>query len=399
MECHGDAGILGDALEVAAALETLRGEDVTPLSLTSSKTSMGHCQETSGIVQFIKVVVGIRYGVQTTGLHLYELNPHIDIWDGESGNFLTEDIPYSRDSAFAGITGLSITGTQVHAITWGAVATGVLREPRKRVAREALAFWPAGGGELEDGAMPRKFLSIVGSWSEYQPERMENEGEGVYGFTVTLGANRFEHFQIMLDGDERQVLHPAEPNAGLYETVEGPDPDADGLCWMIDGATEWKSVYPKAERAAYEILDEGLTGRPGDKYRVRLHVAGRWRAVDWEKVASSEEERAAYADDGRYYVVSSWNDWEFTQAMTADPSAPGRYTAEVKASGPGAFQVVRNQDWNQTFFPVDGGVAGPEYWQPHSWRPSCSKGDAVLVELFRSKADPGDIKVSWRKAG
>merc|ERR1712217_639426 len=240
-----------------------------------------------GMYQVMKVLTMQRYGVQTAGIHLHELNPHIEVFDGQPINFSTENLHFKHLSSFVGITGRSYTGTMAHCIPWKNIDWRVVH-PRKQVIREAIAFWPGGGGELEDNAAPVRNYTITGSWSEWsKPEIMQKESSGVYGLTVTLGINCFEHFQIRLDGDRDRVLHPEFPSAGPNVTVLGPSEKAncDGFCWMIDGRPKYQIIDPTAIKDN-EVDIEGL---PGDEYRVRVRVAGKWRTVDWEKVETSPE--------------------------------------------------------------------------------------------------------------
>merc|ERR1719188_828786 len=65
---------------------------------------------------------------------------------------------------------------------------------------------------------------------------MVKEDRGVWAFTVTLGENRFERFQIWLDGDSAAGLHPDQSNALKGSPVVGPDHHVLRTShWIIDG--------------------------------------------------------------------------------------------------------------------------------------------------------------------
>merc|ERR1719284_702067 len=84
----------------------------------------------------------------------------------------------------------------------------------------------------------------------------------------------------------------------------------------------------------------------GDSFRINLRVAGRWRVVDWEKISSDDRDLRACV--GKYYITGSWNDWSWEEMTEAD----GRYFVEVTLLRDGGeFQIARNRDWNQVFYP------------------------------------------------
>jgi hypothetical protein len=231
---------------------------------------------------------------------------------------------------------------------------------------------------------------------------MEPEGDGAFGFTVTLGENRFEQFQIWMDGDSSRVLHPGEAKAPKGCPVCGPvdEADAEGLRWMIDGRP-WEEEWYGDE------LTE--VGNPGDQYRVHLYIAGKWRAVTWEKVVSAPLEdlgRLAVAHTtAKYYVTGDFNDWTL-QEMVRDYNVPGLFSLEVtlKWTG-GEFQIVKDKDWFQVFYPSvakaglqsPGDVKGPDDESYNrSWYLEGKPGGVAKIEFQRVLELGEDIrKVSW----
>jgi len=122
---------------------------------------------------------------------------------------------------------------------------------------------------------------------------------------------------------------------------------------------------------------------PGDKYKVKLRIAGRWRTVDWECVETSKSQ-AEPSDDGQYYIAASWASWGCDQELVK--VGPGKYQADVAlASSHSRFQVLRNKDWSQTFFPVGTSVMGPSSASyASSWAVEGDSGDVVRIVLQRS---------------
>jgi len=157
----------------------------------------------------------------------------------------------------------------------------------------------------------------------------------------------------------------------------------------------------------------------GDQYRIRLRVAGRFRTVDWERL----EDRAGIAakssvasgngtSGGTYFVVGTWNCWTFEE-MDTDEATPGMFHADVRMlRNSEEFQIVRNRDWNQVFYPsfgskdmTDGSpnqVLGPDFvpgggW---NWEINGRPGDICRVEFRRLREAGFDQRtVSWHRTG
>jgi len=432
-EVWGEGGILSDAVAVKATLNGLRPEESTqPILISSVLSNIGFCHESMGMAQLWKALFTFKNQSFAPGIHLNELNPHMDVWEGEPANFLTECTQTARLSSYVSLTAKSNAGCLVNAILWGQVDP-VTYVPRKRLKGDLIAFWPSGGGELPDGAEPLRGYYIVGSWASSQwaeGGKMEAEGDGVYGFTVTMGVNRFEHFQILLDGLDDRVLHPGMPQGQKNMPVQGPDgpAESEGLAWAIDVREQYATFGAGAaaltdggEAAAGEAPAEAAEGLPGqlqvypyhragsagDKYRVRLRVAGKWRTVDWQLEEAAPAGKA-FLDNGSYYLAAEWNDWNF-DAMKKDDTTEGVYHKEVTLTHWAAdFQVVRNKDWHQTFFPTgpvaaSGGasssVEGPDAnVEGAYWRLKGRPGEVYRVTFRRALADGKEsLELSWSK--
>lgn len=150
-------------------------------------------------------------------------------------------------------------------------------------------------------------------------------------------------------------------------------------------------------------------GLPGDTYKIKLQIAGKWKTVVWDKVASGS---SSSTDAGDYYVMAGWNDWQLTK-MTKDSSTPGVYSAEVTLPGSrfarfmrGEFQILRNKDYCQTFYPADAlaavgkgdSVAGPDEGSALNWQIEGEPGDSFRIEFQRTVEQEDDVKkVTWTK--
>merc|ERR1711972_883828 len=98
--------------------------------------------------------------------------------------------------------------------------------------------------------------------------------------------------------------------------------------------------------------DEGL---PGDRYRIRLHVAGRHRMVDWERWPHGHGAGSVgvQPNAAQYYIAGSWNEWTL-QLMDKSTLSPGTFHIEhiVADANDEEFVIVRAADWNQVFYPA-----------------------------------------------
>nr|AQS99262.1 type I polyketide synthase [Gambierdiscus polynesiensis] len=425
VEAFGSAAFLEDAIEVSSLLRAHRTEDVKdPLALTAVKSSVGNQVETSGITGFLKTLFSAQWGVMTPLLHLMQSNPHMETVDQPCA-FATECMEYKMHSTFAGTMSRGTGGSNVYLLSWGQLNPEKVPPPAPRSTKELLAFWPGGGGQLENEKLPSKEYTIVGSWGQWpEPMPMEPEGDGVYGFTVTLGENRWEWFVIWLDGDSSKVLHPGRSHASKDFPVLGPTDDAEGACWMINGRPE--SVYVPYEQlegtgeGPVEVLEDlrgqklatfsvstADEGSPGDQYRVHLRIAGKWRTVTWERMKRDQEAPPQPSISGKYYIAGDWLSWELSE-MQADPDTPGLFFLDVNLqNAKNEFQIVRNKDWSQIIYPdvrLCAGdraftVLGPDDMDAsHTWLIHCEPGTLQRIEFQRTVSLDADVmKVSWRR--
>ncbi|CAE8642132.1 unnamed protein product [Polarella glacialis] len=435
VECHGAGGFLADAIEVGSMARAHRSEEQRdpPLLLSAVKSSMGNQIETSGLAGFLKTIYSSQYGVMTPNLHLRQANPHTDLSD-QPVSILSECTEYKMPSSFVGVMSRGFGGSNIYLITWGDVKFNKESTGHVISQRDQIMFWPGGGGALESDAQPARAYTVVGTWSQWHdPAPMEAEGNGTYSFTVTLGENRWEQFQIWLDGDPNRVLHPGQAKGYKNSNVFGPDSLGHGCNWLIDGCTELPAAPASPQIRELEDLlpswqangDSAASskpsadfGLPGDRYRVQLRVIGRWRTVTWERLPSEQRAELATRRDqagllaqgqrqGHYYIAGSWNDWSL-QEMLPDPNSPGVFhaTASLWRSG-GEFQILRNRDWRQVLHPSSprtsrdalGVVEGPDdLGHGLNWFLNGRAGDAFRIELRRSLEDTQgtDTKsVSW----
>jgi len=425
VECNGAGRYVGDAVEVASCGKALRsGTTEEMLVLGSTKSAVGNAIEASGVASFGKMMFAIRWGIFVPNVHLRQLNPHLDIKDAPLV-LPDENVEPRQQAIFGGVSSYGFGGTHVHMHLYGGVDEE-LRPPPQPMPEEfrpRLTYWPGGGGTLDSASRPRKGFFIAGTWNGWEPEPMKDESEGRHGFTVTMGENGWEQFHLLIDGSKSKILHPHFYKAPKGTEVAGPaefDEVGRSKTWLIDcrGASAAPAADPaagavaEADAAAVAIPGAALggadAGRPGDRYHICLHVAGKWRTVTWSKLQAESDEGAIVAAPlGTYYVAGDFNDWAF-EPMSADPSVRGLFTFEVTLSRFGGceFQIVRNKDWTQTVCPLvphagpDVAVHGPDdRFEGYNWHMDGKPGDAFKIEFQRTAVDGADDvkKVSWAK--
>lgn len=310
-------------------------------------------------------------------------------------------------TCIAGISNRSIAGTNCHVIAFCQAAPpeyymrdeqpSLPSAPSQQPRQQKILFWPAGGGSLDSEMLPRYGYSIAGTFSRWRPIEMEPEGSGVWGYTVVLGENRFERFYILLDGNRGRVLHPGMPEASMSTPVCGPEVALQALSWRID------------DRAAKAAGAKVPAAAPGDRYRVRLRVSGKWRTVDWERLEKEPGMiESTLQEASEYQVVGNWSDEITPEAMVPAEGVPGLYTLEVvlPTRNAGNFQILRNWDWEQVIHPgkdraTSGeAAAGPDMNPKFCWQLLGMGGDAFRIEFRRTVEDGrDDMQVSWWHVG
>lgn len=417
VECFMDAQMMGDAVEMSSTRKVLCTEDRPPLCLGSVKSQYANGIQGSAMTQICKVLYNQAYGWMAPSNHLRQLNPQVDELEP---CLINDDILiYSTRSSLHGVTAIGWGGTLGHAVLSCGIDKDRTPLPQPSLPYEPMVFWPGGGGQ--EAIEPPKGYFIVGTFNQWEePVQMEKEAEGIYGVTVTLGANRTEEFQIYFDGDETKVMHPSMPKSCSGTNAIGPSSDPEGCSWEIDGRVLlWSEeveggadgstalVVPGSEGTYYESA-AGI----GDQYHVNLNIAGKWRAVTWERIGgpdtSSKQDTAVAlfdpAIEGKYYVSGDFNIW-LPEEMQRDATSNGVFTFEVRLlRGVGFFHILRNRDPSQVFHPEfvhdeSGRVFGPDAADKDScWCLDGQAGDVFKIQFQRSMDKGIDTKrISWQK--
>lgn len=86
----------------------------------------------------------------------------------------------------------------------------------------------------------RNRYCVKSSWSkqlqEMEPDMADLDVCRLHFALPSVGYEAYGTFQILVNGDERKILHPGHPNAAPGQSLmEGPDADGRGLSWEVRG--------------------------------------------------------------------------------------------------------------------------------------------------------------------
>jgi polyketide synthase-associated protein len=402
VECDAKGDPMNDGIEVCSSVRALRPfSDCEPVAIGCAKTNVGNGWPAAGMVTLMKALGVGLYGYVVPHVHLKQVNPYAVTEVFEKGVLIPDEcLDLHSDNSYTALTGCGWGGTNSQLLLWNRVDAKRISLGKPEEAQK-IVFWPGGGGFLDKDQTPKRQYSIVGTWSSWSgPQAMEDEGGGTYGFTLTLGENCWELFQIWLDGDEAHVLHPGFGKAAKDLPVQGPSSVGVHYNWMIDGRPRFaaQEEFNEEDASGGEIVPGGEIehadrGEPGTKYRVRLVVKGKWRTVSWERLAGSSPAPKALS----YSVTGNFNYWSFQEMSQG--SSPGEYRTEVTLNRNCTdFQIVRNEDWMQVMYPDVPGSSGREGEQVmgpddesmgSSWRIYGNAGDVFSITFRRTSDGSG----------
>lgn len=382
IEVHGSALQLDDAIEATSLALCLRGTEAAAdevLQLGSVKTNVGNLIEVTGVTGLVKVAYGTSYLSHVPNVHLRVLNPNIELDESTPLLMHTETLPYRATSAYHGVSAHSQNGTNVHITMWGCANENNVAISSKAAVAQEFCYWPAGGGQLQSGAKAVIGYYIAGTWNGWSGFEMISEDTGLFTYELTIGENRFEEFQIWVDGDRTRALCPGSTQAFQGSAAEGPVACEEGGSWLIGGSN------------------------PGDRYKVSLKIAGKYRVVTWERLhAATQKDEMRLS--GRYYVTGDANDWQMQEMQRSDET-PDLYTVEIGPLAPSrvSFIIVRNEDWSQTFHAslyTGNGIEGPVGYneQIRPFQLGGGMGDIFRIE-FRRVIDFGvdAMTIEWTR--
>lgn len=445
VEANAGGNSLSDAVELNILRRCLAAEDAaktttSSASVRATKTLIGEPGPPGGLACLARACFTLQKAVSGPLIHLRQLS-EIAAAQADDDETLAPKLLLTTEAMEAtclqqslGVSSFGTSGTSVHMLLTGSPPQP--KEPEKTTGRP-LRFFAQGKGAQKAQAE----YHIIGSFTNWERTvKMEVESEGVFGFTLTIGENRWETFQIWEDGDQDKVLHPGVHWADRDASVLGPS--RQGVCgrfatWRVSGKptqvklcnedyvrhlritpaseeilthageTEIRIVaaFPddyEPEEAAGEIpvveQDAHMVGMPGDSYRVRLTM-GDMRRVDWQKLPRSASFSSEALPRSSYYVAGDFNFWDFQSMEEEHPSSSSKsrsFVTEVRLrSDKDTFQVVQNKDWDQAFYPEGSAMdpsslRGPDaFGALKGWRLPGKAGDVFRIHFRRSMPSAG----------
>jgi len=453
VEVHAGGLRIGDQIEVGALASRLRHRDpeAPAVFLRPHKTHYGNMGAPSGLAALCRTCALLRKGLHGPQIHLKQLLDMTSILENDEEapsriQFLTEAIQSHGPKQLVGVNSFSTTGTNISMLIAGHVP-----HLTQAVSGRRVSWFPAGKTNVAQSVL-RGFF-IVGSWTNFQSaDLMEEEAEGVYAYTMTLGENRFETFQIWMDEDSDNVYHPLHSRDCKNSKVVYSSPDHTNVqqgplnekrCWLVDGREQPTRLLNEEQYA--KLKDEKLgqkdklegyaiaylgnhippecegdgsiesmplvelntedVGVPGDKYRIRFSTRGKYFNVSWSKLAGdvAKEDSASYTH--KYQIIGDHSDW-FFEDMDGTSDASGSYSKVIQLKrARSKFQVYRDRDWEQCLYPeIDNGgmssnILGPDgdgfgkYWLIEG-----EVGDIVRVKFQRLHHEGRETRqITWAK--
>jgi hypothetical protein len=168
-------------------------------------------------------------------------------------------------------------------------------------------------------------------------------------------------------------MYPALYKGDGSAQVLGPDPLHDNRCWRIDGR------------------EDGVS--PGTVYRIVFSCVGGVKRVDWE-VADVSEKPLAELDYHTYYCIGTFNRWSMApMTPVAGTDNAVEYSFSIGPKYSEEFQIVRDRDSNQVFYPGAGNsVCGPDAMEH-----GIQKGSKFVVR--GRQLDAVKVRMSFDKNG
>jgi len=168
-----------------------------------------------------------------------------------------------------------------------------------KTSGKPIYWWP--GGESKEAKPPMRGYFVIGSWTNWEyTYRMGEEDDGVFGYTLTMGENNYETFQIWVDEDEDQVIHPTNPKDVKNSRASLPEQCAKTLCWLIDGRSSQARLVNEEQMKAIESKSS-----KGSLEECRVDPLLQGRAVTFTEMCAQLSEELSEVELQRH-----WNELE-----------------------------------------------------------------------------------------
>ncbi|MFY2558014.1 beta-ketoacyl synthase N-terminal-like domain-containing protein [Corallococcus terminator] len=225
IEAHGTGTRVGDAVELRALAEVLRGHRPLeqPTWVGSVKSNIGHTEGAAGIAGLIKTALSLYHERIPASLHLTEPNPAID-WNDVPLKVPTQTMEWPRRDdgpPVAGVSSFGINGTNAHVILRQADRSAEALPPAKEGEPPALLLLPVSG---VDGHAARKLAASYADRFEHADPRLVQE-------LCAVSARRRDHYahRLAVLGTDGSALARALRAVAELPADETSEPDARGV--------------------------------------------------------------------------------------------------------------------------------------------------------------------------
>lgn len=260
--------------------------------------------------------------------------------------------------------------------------------------------------QFEFDGQPHKYL-IGGTWSNFtQWDEMEDQEDGQWQYTVTIGENGWEEFFILQDGSGERLIYPAKDKAWKSQPCVGP--------WR---APKTGSVPGwRIETRDLDDTPEEDLAKPGDQFLITFSWRhGAVKNVEWDKLP--DEHDPSYPV-GKYTIAGTWTCWENVE-MAMPNEGDGHHYTEVMLTWLGIqFTIQRNGNAKEVLMPEEvdvdedgkplamvcsettASVLGPDKFDKDKivkWDIKGDLGDTYIIDFYRNPSDPSEMSVTWSK--
>lgn len=330
VEVNATGGRLSDAseFETVQSVLTSSAPAANSIALRSLKALCGETGAPSGLASIVRACLLLERGLHSPSIHLKNTIAGCSYTSSQRLHLPLEIMEAHAAEGLIGITSVGSTGTSVHHQIWGRR----LFEQHQALPSRPILWFPA--ARTSEAECPKNKFYIVGSWNGWEAaEQMESLSAGVFSHTFTLGDTCMETFHVWMDGDPNKVLHPPclttcmisevcgphegigqdkawcinvhkhtrvptksqqvqeiqeNPTANMFASsdrgVHGESPDMDSLATLSCYTTPQE--YHRAPSWEEVLFMPDFGGAPGDRYRIVLHMRGRYRKMEWGKLST-----------------------------------------------------------------------------------------------------------------
>merc|ERR1712151_1073263 len=298
-ECHGTGTSLGDPIEIGAYRKVMAPDPrEEPVTITSSKSNIGHCEGSAGVSGLLKCCLMCTYGEGTPNVHLSCLNPHLDM-DGFPGVITSEGCIFKGVHSFNGVLSFGFGSTNACAQLYGPnvmtsragkatdstnlIMDKVLQAPAQEVTitGDDWAEWEMTGPGMEvkpgdqwdimvdeDGIVEYnkkgkaiKDLGsayyITGTFNDWEYDALDDDDiTGLHTAIIEIGDSGKEEFQINADQEKGMTFYPEMKACTMKSApVKGPGTTTKDTAWCIKGKTgdRYRVEFFKSESDALSI--------------------------------------------------------------------------------------------------------------------------------------------------